>query len=74
MKTDERYGEVGMQKCQVIFERALIILTIQSSRKHAIKSPFCKGGFNVHFFQSLLDKNNLALMGIYVKQLDIKRN
>jgi len=23
MKIDERYGEVGMQKCQVIFERAL---------------------------------------------------
>ncbi len=24
MKTDERYGEVGMQKCQVIFDRALM--------------------------------------------------
>jgi hypothetical protein len=23
MKIDERYGEVGMQKCQVIFDRAL---------------------------------------------------
>jgi hypothetical protein len=23
MRIDERYGEVGMQKCQVIFDRAL---------------------------------------------------
>jgi hypothetical protein len=23
MKIEERYGEVGMQKCQVIFDRAL---------------------------------------------------
>jgi hypothetical protein len=25
MKIEERYGEVGMQKCQVIFDRALSI-------------------------------------------------
>ena len=30
MKIDERYGEVGMQKYQVVFERALSLTNIKT--------------------------------------------
>jgi len=38
MKIDERYGEVGMQKCQVIFDRALSTVDPENRQTDYVKN------------------------------------